>query len=75
MNEMSQETADLRRALRLDGDTTLYLPDPGERAMVVMRYKGVELSFLVNPEYFDCDEILTTSLLKMRDCFNILEKA
>jgi hypothetical protein len=63
---------DLRDALKLDEIPPLILPDPGDDAMVVMRYKGVELAYIIRADHFGHDECVAAPLLKMRDCFQEL---
>lgn len=64
-----EELAKLRRALRIDpvNPAPLILPDCGNKAVVCMRYKGAELSFVLSPEHVGHDESLSRLILKTRD--------
>lgn len=41
--------------------------DLGESALVIMRYKGKELGFVITPNHLDNDDAACLPLLKMRD--------
>ena len=41
----------------------LILPDAGDRAIIAMRYKNVELAFCIKPD--DPDEVLITCIRRL----------
>jgi hypothetical protein len=63
---LRNEAEFLRKALGV-GKTPLLLPDPGENAMVVMRYKSIELGFIVKASMVSDDQSYIGALLKTRD--------
>lgn len=67
-----EELAKLRHDLRIDPSEPLLLPDCGDKVMVVVRYKGAELGFVVSQDHMDRDECLSAPLLMVRNALKEL---